>query len=201
MSNVRLCHADGCSKPAAKRGRNSHLQRKYCCRHERAKYLHGDDFLQFCKPEVDAKEFLSNLVSDPPEGCVHWPKKARSRGYGLIMFRGRQIGAHCASCELFHGPAPTAKHEVAHNCGVRDCVNPKHLRWATRKENMADRLTHGTMIHGEATHNAVLTEKIVRDIRAAHAQNVSNRVIAETFGLPRGTVWGVTKRMTWAHVD
>jgi hypothetical protein len=49
-------------------------------------------------------------------------------------------------CKLAHGPAPTPKHHAAHSCGKghEACINPKHLRWATPRENAADAKLHGT---------------------------------------------------------
>jgi hypothetical protein len=41
-------------------------------------------------------------------------------------------------CELIHGPAPTPEHEASHLCEDEWlCVNPDHLIWETKKENMA----------------------------------------------------------------
>lgn len=44
----------------------------------------------------------------------------------------------------FIGPPPTSKHEVAHWDGNRTNNRPTNLRWATRKENIADAFRHGT---------------------------------------------------------
>lgn len=42
-------------------------------------------------------------------------------------------------CELIHGPAPEG-HEASHLClDAWCCVNPDHLLWETKKENIARR--------------------------------------------------------------
>jgi hypothetical protein len=54
--------------------------------------------------------------------------------------------AHRVMCEIAHGPKPAPGFVAAHTCGKgrEGCVNPRHLRWASQKENMADKLLHGT---------------------------------------------------------
>src|ERR1039458_3356779 len=81
---------------------------------------------------------------DPKETdqCIAWPFGESGHGYGAKV---SDLGyPHQFICRKFHGPEPTAKHEVAHGCGNRICINPKHLRWATHTENEADKLLHGT---------------------------------------------------------
>lgn len=49
-------------------------------------------------------------------------------------------------CQKAHGDPPSPKHDAAHSCGRghEGCVNPNHLSWKTKKQNQADRITHGT---------------------------------------------------------
>lgn len=43
-------------------------------------------------------------------------------------------------CELIHGPAPTPMHEASHLCDDNWlCINPDHLIWETKKENLQRR--------------------------------------------------------------
>jgi hypothetical protein len=53
-----------------------------------------------------------------------------SHGYG----RHNQFRAHRVAYELTNGPIPDGM-EIDHECRVRQCVNPEHLRLATRKQN------------------------------------------------------------------
>lgn len=54
-------------------------------------------------------------------------------------------------CEYINGKAPSPEHEAAHNCGKghEGCVNPLHMRWATRAENFSDKVIHGTSMRGK----------------------------------------------------
>lgn len=95
---------------------------------------------------------MRNIFVDPVTGCWRWlGRKSRARGkktlfYGRISVRlpgykhPRPLIATRVSLEVFVGP-PKAGQEAAHDvtCPHTDCVNWKHLRWATRGENEADK--------------------------------------------------------------
>lgn len=75
--------------------------------------------------------------------CWLWRGAHIPNGYGSMwIFRpdGRytQCGVHRISYELNVGPIPEGM-EIDHRCRVRDCVNPDHLRLATRKQQNENR--------------------------------------------------------------
>src|SRR3546814_15498376 len=70
-------------------------------------------------------------------------------------------------CVLAHGEPVGDRDQAAHKCGRPKCVNPRHLRWATHRENMADKAIHGTETIDERNGKTTLTEEDVRAIRAA----------------------------------
>lgn len=82
------------------------------------------------------------------DGCLIWPMSRRDNGYGQVGYNGKVARAHRVMCELVHGPAPTADHYAAHECGngLDACVHPRHVFWKTPSENAQDRHKHGTMI-------------------------------------------------------
>ena len=82
-----------------------------------------------------------------------WPFAVRkSSGYGahspLVDGAKRNVDAHRYVCERAYGAAPTAQHQAAHSCGMKLCVNPRHLRWALPLDNMADAIAAGTLRGG-----------------------------------------------------
>jgi hypothetical protein len=77
-------------------------------------------------------------VDDDTDECIEWPFHKGSHGYGVLTIDGEQRCVHVVACELAHGPRPPEKHQVAHSCDNRLCFNPRHLRWATRRENVQD---------------------------------------------------------------
>lgn len=77
--------------------------------------------------------------------------------------------AHRLVCEAFHGPAPAPKLDAAHWNGEHADNRPNNLRWATRKENEADKDRHGRRVRGELHYSAKLSAADVREIRVRAA--------------------------------
>ncbi|MGC0237321.1 HNH endonuclease signature motif containing protein [Arthrobacter sp. SD76] len=77
------------------------------------------------------------------ESCWEWTAGKNKAGYGCMNVRkadGRKTTArtHKLSYLLHTGPIPDAL-DVDHTCHNRACVNPHHLRLATRKQNQENR--------------------------------------------------------------
>lgn len=107
-------------------------------------------------------EFLRSLIGTDVQECIKWPKFIDEHtGYGRVGIRlltGRSIGfAHRVMCEMAHGKPLSPKHETAHECDHRWCVNPNHLRWKTRSENHYDRCRNGTSITNRTGCHSKLT--------------------------------------------
>jgi len=80
------------------------------------------------------------MAAEPTDECIIWPFARSEKGYALVKRGGKMMRAHRRICEEIYGAPATLRHQAAHRCnnGHLGCVNPKHLRWATPKENMAD---------------------------------------------------------------
>lgn len=76
-------------------------------------------------------------------------KAYKKNGYPAVGLKSEglleKLYIHRLVCEAFNGPCPLG-HEVAHNDGNRLNSHANNLRWATRKENMADKRYHGTSL-------------------------------------------------------
>ncbi|WP_299813508.1 hypothetical protein [Tardiphaga sp.] len=145
-------------------------------------------------------KFLLDNISFDGDECLIWPfARGGTRGDGLATFRGKQTSANYVMCILAHGEPPTPKHESAHSCGRGHdaCVNPKHLRWATRKENLADRLIHGTHNRGEQGSAAKLCIAEVREIRKLRGA-LGQKEIAARFGVTKAAIHSIQVRKNWA---
>jgi hypothetical protein len=145
--------------------------------------------------------FVNKIIEYKGDDCVIFPYARDSNGYAKIFVGGRVIGAYRYVCEMAHGLAPSDAHEAAHNCGKGHlgCISPRHLQWATHKENHQDRRRHGTSNAGETCGTAKLKVADVHWIRRTATQK-SNAAIARTLGVTEGTVRAVLSGKTWGHV-
>ena len=87
-------------------------------------------------------------------------------------------------------------------------MNPRHLRWATHAENMADsrgkrprRVTNKwPSLKGSDHGRARLTEEQVADIRAATSMGSRQKDLAAQYGVHRTTIHYAVVGKNWAHV-
>ncbi len=86
------------------------------------------------------ERFAEKYIPEPNTGCWLWTGAVSSRGYGQIHSgpgrdSGRLLYAHRVSYEMEYGPIGAGL-ELDHLCRVPCCINPRHLRAVTHKENM-----------------------------------------------------------------
>lgn len=60
--------------------------------------------------------------------------------------------------------------------------------------------SYGKGLPGQANGNATLTDESVREIRSL-AGEMSQRKIAQRYGVHQAVIWRVINRKSWAHVD
>lgn len=93
----------------------------------------------------------AKILKDDSSGCWLWRgSNDGDQGYGRFYLNGRLLGAHRASYILHCGPIPDGM-DIDHICRVPSCVNPEHLRTATRQENLATARKHGLALGGAAS--------------------------------------------------
>jgi len=107
---------------------------------------------------------------------------------------------HHLICETFHGPRPI-NHDAAHWDG--DIANNRedNLRWATKVENAADKIRHGTHRAGENIPWAKLSNDAVREMRLLYNSKIDMNIIAEQFGVSYESARDACLGKTWAHID
>lgn len=162
---------------------------------------HGDP-LNAGVNQHESMDWLLAHVEHAGDACLAWPfGRFAVSGYGRIKVRGVGHTAHNVMCELAHGPAPAEWFEAAHSCGNGSlpCVNPMHLRWATPKQNQADRIEHGTAPVGENNPAAKLSEANVREIRSLLGQ-MQQVEIARRFGVGKSVITDIKLGRAWSHV-
>ena len=182
------CSAEGCQRP--------HKARGLCATHYRLWQRHGAPILKTAANGAPA-EFIVRAIQYSGPDCYLWPY-GKVAGYGSIDLNGRRRRAHRVVCEAVYGPPPFPKADAAHICGVRACCNPTHLRWDTRKGNMADALTHGTRRLGDQIPTAKLTPP---DIIAIRSQpNRSQADLAREYGVSESNICNIRNRKRWTHI-
>jgi HNH endonuclease len=146
-------------------------------------------------------KWIEQHVNFDGKDCLIWPF-ARHKDGRAKMRRGKMPAQ--IMCLKAKGPAPSKEHEVAHSCGNGSggCVHPKHLRWATRKDNHADKKLHGTFLIGERVHNAKLNPTKVLKIRSLFSsKKLSLSQIARKMSVSDGCIKGVIYGQNWGHVQ
>lgn len=131
------------------------------------------------------------LQAQQTDECVIWPY-SKSRTFGVVHDPNSPDAltlTHRLSCETEHGPPPSPKHQAAHSCRNPLCLNPRHLRWATRTEIRQQAVLAGT------THTK-LTPDDVRAIRRNPDANTEQT--ARHYGVTPLTITNVLKGRTWA---
>ncbi len=186
----RVCSIPNCNR--------SHFGHGYCGMHMRRWRIYGDPLAGVRNFRGENLQFLERNISFSEDACLDWPF-GRKGGYGEVTFRGSPMRASRAMCVLAHGEPPFQKAEAAHSCGNALCVNPKHLRWATAADNTADKWAHGTMLIGEQCNGSKLSKEAVQEIRRLSGR-VTQRVLAERFGVRQSAISSVVNRRTWGHI-
>ena len=88
---------------------------------------------RYATPE---EAFLARTEPLVWSSCVIWTGATSRGGYGQLWSGGRIVPAHRYAYEREHGPVPDGM-VIDHTCWERSCVNPEHLRLATRSQNNA----------------------------------------------------------------
>lgn len=174
------------------------LARGFCAKHYTRWQNHGNPTALHKTPPGVRAEWLEQHVNWTSDECLIYPFDRR--GYGKATYNGKVIHANRLMCILVYGepPPPASAYDAAHSCGNGHlrCVNPRHLRWATKKENSADRIIHGTMNWGSRHGSAKLTEEKVRAIRSLLPKKPQH-VIAAQFGVTQTVISSIKLGNTW----
>jgi len=194
MADAKTCSITGCDKPARGRG--------WCIKHWERWRKHGSPYRTSQTPKGEPLKFLEMAVGYKGDDCLTWPYATTTQGYGRVWWNGKFYVASRLVCELVHGAPPSLDYHAAHSCGRGHlgCVNPKHLRWATAKENCADKPDGWHKTKGERHGLSKLTASDVRAIRSL-LDTTSQRAIADEFGVDPTCISQIKRRKIWAWLD
>lgn len=190
---MRICSIPGCGK--------KHKGRGWCSDHLGRFHRWGDP-LGGRTARGEAAAFLARALEHDGPGHVLWPYHT-DMTYPTITIDGRPRKVARLVLEAKVGPAPSPRHQAAHKpreCHERLCIAWRHLRWATAKENAADRDLDGTTARGERHPAAKLTEAKVVEILERGPGGRTNAQIATEYGVSPAAIGFLFEGRTWKHV-
>jgi hypothetical protein len=181
------CSLDGCLSP--------HYGHGYCLAHYKRWRKWGDP-LDGSTPWGEVRKWIETIaIPYTGDECLTFPYCRVSSGYGRFNIGDRTIGAHVFILEQTTGPKPTPKHECCHSCGNghEGCVNPLHLYWGTRVDNMEDARRHGTLgtgyrVRGESHPSSKITDIQLANILVDLDAGILQVQIAEKYGISQTSV-------------
>lgn len=138
-------------------------------------------------------------------GCRVWTRAKSKDGYGQLWDPDKRkvLYTHRLVATIVYGE-PLPGQEVLHSCDNPSCCEPQHLRWGSRRENVADMFTKGRNRHnpvqGEAHHSTPLTEQDVIDMRRERAAGLVLRELATKYGVSIAAVQKIVTQQTWKGV-
>lgn len=135
-----------------------------------------------------------------PRGWLLVPSRTWA-GYGQYCIGKKgTIFAHRLVMAAFVGPPPSPDHDVAHWDGDKTNNHVSNLRYATRKENIADSIRLGRKGHGAKHPRAKLSEDDVRAIRARRSAGELQRQLAADFGVTQMIISKIERGLLWRDV-
>jgi DNA-binding NarL/FixJ family response regulator len=127
-------------------------------------------------------------VSKDAAGCWLWRAGTKGGGYGAFWLHGALRGAHRASLYLYKGAPLDTPLDAMHSCDTPGCVNPDHLSYGTRTQNMRDASQKGRTVRvadwrGVRNPRAKLSDDQRVEVERLIELGTAKKLIAQQFGL------------------
>lgn len=158
--------------------------------------------------QAQIERFQSLVLVLDNESCWNWLGPLL-KGVPYFNYNGRKAYSHLIAYRLHWGKWPPDN--VSRLCENILCLNPYHLFVRSTSSVQKDSYLKGraktARQDGSAHHKALLTEQDVLEIRnsidlsrAGLTARVTQRELAERYGVKEGTIKDIVYRKTWTHV-
>ena len=143
-------------------------------------------------------------------------EKGYCRVHLSINGETKSKSVHSLVAEAFIGPRPKGM-EVCHKNGIRSDNTPENLRYATKKENEADKVVHGTVASGDRNGARLHPEKRPKGSLHGKSKLTEDDVVeikkvlslgnlrmgaelAKKFNVSISTISNINKGKVWKHI-
>ena len=150
-------------------------------------------------------DWFGGIWSARFRGVLREMKTRKLSGYPYmslhLMKQGKKklMRVHKVVILAYKGESPVEGLFCCHADGNSFNNKPSNLYWGTRERNTQDTVDHGVQ-KGERNPNSVLTEDVVREIRAMHANGISSEWLAQKYKTTRQTISAAVFKRRWGHV-
>lgn len=154
------------------------------------------------KGKTPEERFKEKTKQGGPHDCWRWIGSKDSKGYGQFYVSPdrRIVSAQTFAVELATGiPCPEG-HEGCHRCDTPDCVNPTHIYYGTRADNVRDMVIRERNPRGSRCSQANLTEGDVLAIRRRFANGETQTVLASEYEMSGSAISMIVNGLHWSHV-
>lgn len=150
--------------------------------------------------EVAMECYRQHVLIGELDECWECDGKPIGKGYRSIKVGGYNFYAHRLAFFLFNGwwPRPNANHSCR---GNRWCANPHHIYEGTQKQNMEDKILHGTASVGEKNPRSVLTDVLVLELRDRYRRGgVTTLDLEREIGIDDAAIGAAITGKKWKHL-
>lgn len=139
--STRCCSVEDCNNPIVNK------RTGFCISHYNKFMRHGDPLHKTKKyaTKEQISEFIEKALQSDTDNCIEWP-------FGLCS------GYPWTGSEYVHrivasGEKSSVNREAAHLCDNKKCINPRHVIWSSKSDNILDRILNDSIDHRKERRN------------------------------------------------